>query len=57
MIIIQSSIFTLECLTNDETYVESLNSLNELYEHLNEDDYNISLWLVTLKNISTSRNI
>ena len=35
----------LESLTNDETYIESLNSLGELYEHLNEDDYNISLWL------------
>lgn len=35
----------LEILTNDETYVESFNSLTELYEHLNEDDYNISLWL------------
>ncbi|CAF0914846.1 unnamed protein product [Rotaria sp. Silwood1] len=34
-----------EFLTNDETYIESLNSLSELYEHLNEDDYNISLWL------------
>ncbi|CAF4480324.1 unnamed protein product [Rotaria socialis] len=30
---------------NDETYIESLNALSELYEHLNEDDYNISLWL------------
>ena len=29
----------------DETYMESMNSLSELYEHLNEDDYNISLWL------------
>lgn len=35
----------LDILTNDETYVESLNSLGELYEHLNEDDYNVSLWL------------
>ncbi|CAF1230894.1 unnamed protein product [Rotaria sordida] len=34
-----------ESITNDETYIESLNSLGELYEHLNEDDYNISLWL------------
>ncbi len=35
----------VESLINDETYIESLNSLGELYEHLNEDDYNISLWL------------
>ncbi|CAF0894667.1 unnamed protein product [Adineta ricciae] len=34
-----------ESLSNDETYQESFNSLFELYEHLNEDDYNISLWL------------